>query len=76
MVGWLVGFYGISTTVGYSKPNHVYIYIYIVYMICNHIIGRKHFYKPRLIFFVQLNCSKYYYIALIVLFGICLYTVK
>ena len=27
--GWLLGFYGISTFVGYSTPNSVYIYIHI-----------------------------------------------
>ena len=27
LVGWLVGFYGISTFVGQSTPNSVYIYI-------------------------------------------------
>ena len=26
-VGWLVGFYGVSTFVGYSTPNSVYMYI-------------------------------------------------
>ena len=29
MVGWLFGFYGISTFVGHSKPYSVYIYIHI-----------------------------------------------
>ena len=28
-VGWLFGFYGISTFVGHSTPNSVYIYIHI-----------------------------------------------
>ena len=30
-LGWfgLVGFYGISTIVGYLMPNHLYAYIYI-----------------------------------------------
>ena len=27
----LVGFYGISTIVGYLMPNHLYTYIYIKY---------------------------------------------
>ena len=32
-VGWLFGFHGISTLVGYLTPNSVYIYIYIyIYM--------------------------------------------
>ena len=34
LVGWLFGFHGISTTMGYSMPNPVYIYEF--YMICNH----------------------------------------
>ena len=28
LVGWLVGFYGISTLVGYLTPNSVYMYIH------------------------------------------------
>ena len=27
VVGWLLGFYGISFFVGYSTPNSLYIYI-------------------------------------------------
>ena len=27
LVGWLFGFYGVSTFVGYLTPNSVYIYI-------------------------------------------------
>ena len=29
VVGWLFGFYGISTFVGHSTSNSVYIYIHI-----------------------------------------------
>ena len=29
LVGWLFGFYGISTLIGYLTPNSVYIYIHI-----------------------------------------------
>ena len=29
LVGWLFGFYGISTFVGHSTANSVYIYIHI-----------------------------------------------
>ena len=39
----LVWFYGISTVVGYLKPNPVYIYIYIyiyIYMTCKHILQK------------------------------------
>ena len=28
LFGWLFGFYGISTLVGHSTPNSVYIYIH------------------------------------------------
>ena len=28
LVGWLNGFYGISTFVGYLTPNSVYMYIH------------------------------------------------
>ena len=34
----LVGFYGISTIVGYLKLNPVYTYILNIYMICKHIL--------------------------------------
>ena len=34
MVGWLVLFYGISTRIGYLKPNPIYIYIYIYIYVC------------------------------------------
>ena len=27
LIGWLVGFYGISTLIGYLMPNTVYTYI-------------------------------------------------
>ena len=33
---WLFEFHGISTTMGYSMPNLVYIYE--LYMICNHFL--------------------------------------
>ena len=33
---WLFEFHGISTTMGYSMPNPVYIYE--LYMICNHLL--------------------------------------
>ena len=29
LVGWLVGFYGISTLIGYLMPNPVYMYMYV-----------------------------------------------
>ena len=35
-VYWLVGFYGISSLVGYLMPNSVYIYIYIYIYIYHH----------------------------------------
>ena len=41
--GWLVGFYGVSTVVGYLTPNSVYIYIYIPFT--NEYLVRKIFYK-------------------------------
>ena len=31
LVGWLVGFYGLSTLIGYLIPNPVYTYILNVY---------------------------------------------
>ena len=34
----LVGFYGISTIIGYLLPNSVYTYISNIYMICKHFI--------------------------------------
>ena len=37
---WLVGFYGISTLVGYLMPNPVYTYTYALYMICKQIVCR------------------------------------
>ena len=36
-LGW-VGFYGISTIVGYLIPKPAYTYILNIYMICKHIL--------------------------------------
>ena len=36
LVGWLFEFHGTSTTMGHSMPNPVYIYE--LYMICNHFL--------------------------------------
>ena len=33
LVGWLVGFYGISTIVGYLMPNPLYRYILNIYQL-------------------------------------------
>ena len=33
-----VGFYGISSIVGYLMPNPLYSYILNIYMICKHIL--------------------------------------
>ena len=40
-VGWLVGFYGVSTFVGYLTPNSVYTYIHLT----NEYLVGKIFYK-------------------------------
>ena len=40
-VSRLIGFYGISTLIGYLMPNPIYIYIYIyIYIICKCIFCR------------------------------------
>ena len=44
----LVGFYDISTIIGYQIPNPLYTYIYI-YMICKHILLIKSLNEPKLI---------------------------
>ena len=41
LVGWLVGFYGVSTFVGYLTPNSVYMYIPLT----NEYLVGKIFYK-------------------------------
>ena len=46
---WLVGFYGISTLVGYSMPNP--FYTYSSNMISKHILLVTFLNKPELIFF-------------------------
>ena len=56
----LIGFYGISTIVGYLMPNpvHIYIYIYIYItniLICKHILLITFLNEPGLIFFAQLS---------------------
>ena len=54
-----VGFYGISTIVGYLMPNPLYIYIYIyiyVCMICKHILCLSSFYT-QLIGFKYCNIT-------------------
>ena len=67
-IGWLVGFYGISTALCYLMPNHVYKYV--IYMICNHIFSRWHFTSQGSFVSTQLNDSKYYNLPLVVLFDI------
>ena len=42
VVGWLFEFPGTSTTIGYSMPNLVYIYE--LYMTCNHFFIWTHFF--------------------------------
>ena len=32
-VGWLFGFYGISTTMGYLMPNPVHIYTFLLRLV-------------------------------------------
>ena len=39
LVGWLVGFYPISTFVRYLMPNPVYAYIKYIWFVNNHIVG-------------------------------------
>ena len=48
-LGW-VGFYGISTIVGYLMPNPVYTYILNIYVICKHILYIKFLNEPDLFF--------------------------
>lgn len=48
----LIGFYGISTTVGHLMPNLVYIYIYIKY------IGLVNTYKLYKLEFICLHTAK------------------
>ena len=47
----LVGFYGISTIMGYLMPNPVYTYIR--YVFCKHIL--RFLNEPELIFFPTVN---------------------
>ena len=59
--GW-VGFYGISTSVGYLMPNPLYRYILNIDMICKHILSITFLNNPGL-FCSQLNSFKYCYIT-------------
>ena len=47
--GWLFEFHGTSTTMGYSMPNPVYIYE--LYMICNHFFIWTHVFFMNSLFF-------------------------
>ena len=48
--GWLFGFYGISTFVGHSTPNSVYIYIHIQPKISKRILRLVEFSISRISF--------------------------
>ena len=66
---WQVGFYGISTLVGYLVPT-LFIYLYIK-MICKQIVRRYRFKTSQSSFICwQLNCFQYCYLTLIILFDI------
>ena len=66
-LGW-VGFYGISTIVGFLMPNPVPTYILTVYIICKGILWITFLNEPEVFFF---NGFKYCYIIV----TISLYTV-
>ena len=53
----LVGFYGISTIVGFLIP--LYTYISNIYMICKHILSITFLNQPEQFFCSQLNGFKY-----------------
>ena len=65
MIVWfgLVGFYGISTVVGYWIPNPVYIYILIIFMIRKKILSITFLNEPELFLAKKLNGYKYCYIT-------------
>ena len=68
----LVGFYGISTIVGYLIPN-LFLYIYIKYMISKHILLKTFLNESEFIFFffcIQLNGFTYLWLIWIILFTI------
>ena len=48
LIGWLVGFYNISTLVSYLMPNLIYTYILDIYDLCDiiwYLTGQCHFFK-------------------------------
>ena len=59
MIDCLVGFYGISTIIGYLMPNS--LYTYQIYMTCKNILLIRFLNEPEFIFFfcMQLNGFKY-----------------
>ena len=59
LIGWLVGFYGISNIIGYLMPNPLFN-IYQIYMLGKHIF----LIKFLNFFCIHLNGSKYYYVSL------------
>ena len=63
----LVGFYDISSIVGFLMPNPVFIYIKGFVNIC----GRYIFKQVWAHSFVQLNGFKYFYQTQIFLFTVC-----
>ena len=67
LIGWLVGFYGLSTQLDNLLPNPVYIYVLNIYVI---LVGWMGFmaYQPLLvirdqIMFVRLSLPLYKYIC-------------
>ena len=56
----LVGFYGISTIVGYLMPNPVYTYQIYIYMICKYILSVIFLIEPE-IFFAKKNLFYFTY---------------
>ena len=59
LVGWLVGFYGISTIVGHLMPNPFYTYILNIWFL-THVVD-TYLNEHELTFFKQFNGFTYFY---------------
>ena len=68
-------FYGISTLEGYFMPNPLYSYNKCIWFVCA--MWKYHFLTSLTTFsFTQLNGFMYFYQIKIILFIICLHTIK
>ena len=65
----LVGFYGISTIVGYSMPNHLYTFILSIYDLETNSVYNIFKWSWAHFFFAQLNGFTHFYQIRIIIFS-------